>query len=32
VGVEWRYANARNVSIARKPSVALMDAHVGPKY
>ncbi|WP_328870635.1 helix-turn-helix domain containing protein [Streptomyces sp. NBC_00287] len=32
VGVEWRYANARNISIARKVSVALMDTHVGPKY
>ncbi|MEV7419982.1 transcriptional regulator [Streptomyces sp. NPDC089919] len=32
LGVEWRYANARNVSIARKASVALMDAHIGPKY
>ncbi|MFH9007261.1 transcriptional regulator [Streptomyces afghaniensis] len=32
VGVEWKQANACNVSIARKASVALMDAHVGPKY
>ncbi|MFK0127826.1 helix-turn-helix domain-containing protein [Streptomyces nigra] len=32
VGVEWRWANARNVSVARKAAVALMDAHVGPKY
>ncbi|MFB6845737.1 helix-turn-helix domain-containing protein [Streptomyces sp. NPDC056373] len=32
VGVEWKMANARNVSVARKASVALMDAHVGPKY
>ncbi|MFE2142515.1 helix-turn-helix domain-containing protein [Streptomyces sp. NPDC059456] len=32
LGVEWRQANARNVSVARKGSVALMDAHVGPKY
>ncbi|MFJ3444552.1 helix-turn-helix domain-containing protein [Streptomyces sp. NPDC086081] len=32
VGVEWKKANARNISIARKASVALMDAHVGPKY
>ncbi|MBW1599575.1 helix-turn-helix domain-containing protein [Streptomyces sp. JJ38] len=37
VGVEWR-ASARhggsgvNVSVARRASVALMDAHVGPKY
>ncbi|WP_328503574.1 helix-turn-helix domain containing protein [Streptomyces sp. NBC_00457] len=32
VGVEWRQANARNISIARKASVALMDTHVGPKH
>ncbi|MFD3479322.1 transcriptional regulator [Streptomyces sp. NPDC058695] len=32
VGVEWRQANHRNISIARKASVALMDTHVGPKY
>ncbi|MGW0370535.1 transcriptional regulator [Streptomyces coeruleorubidus] len=32
VGVEWKQANARNISVARKASVALMDAHVGPKY
>ena len=32
VGVEWKKANARNISVARKASVALMDAHVGPKY
>jgi hypothetical protein len=32
VGVEWKKANAHNVSVARKASVALMDAHVGPKY
>ncbi|GGX60950.1 transcriptional regulator [Streptomyces fructofermentans] len=32
LGVEWRQANARNVSVARKASVALMDVHVGPKY
>lgn len=32
VGVEWRQANPRNISIARKASVALMDTHVGPKY
>ncbi|MER6290741.1 helix-turn-helix domain-containing protein [Streptomyces sviceus] len=32
VGVDWKLANARNVSIARKASVALMDTHVGPKY
>ncbi|MBA2812023.1 helix-turn-helix domain-containing protein [Streptomyces sp. KM273126] len=36
VGVEWtvlaRGSDPFNVSIARKASVALMDAHVGPKY
>ncbi|MET7602265.1 transcriptional regulator [Streptomyces avermitilis] len=32
VGVEWKQANASNISVARKASVALMDAHVGPKY
>ncbi|MFD0374741.1 transcriptional regulator [Streptomyces sp. NPDC127112] len=36
VGVQWtilaRGSGPLNVSIARKESVALMDAHVGPKY
>ncbi|MFI6447017.1 hypothetical protein [Kitasatospora sp. NPDC050543] len=36
VGVQWkavtRSSGAVNVSIARKDSVALMDAHIGPKY
>ncbi|MGE7388276.1 transcriptional regulator [Streptomyces sp. NPDC004126] len=36
VGVQWtvlaRGGDPFNVSIARKESVALMDAHVGPKY
>jgi hypothetical protein len=32
VGVDWKQANHRNVSIARKASVALLDLHVGPKY
>ena len=32
VGVDWKQANNRNISIARKASVALMDTHVGPKY
>ncbi|MFG2663304.1 helix-turn-helix domain-containing protein [Streptomyces sp. NPDC048387] len=36
VGVQWtvlaRGSDPFNVSIARKGSVALMDAHVGPKY
>jgi hypothetical protein len=32
LGVDWKAANHRNISIARKASVALMDTHVGPKY
>ncbi|MGW2597262.1 transcriptional regulator [Streptomyces klenkii] len=32
VGVAWKQANRFNVSVARKASVALMDAHIGPKY
>ncbi|MFD8206385.1 helix-turn-helix domain-containing protein [Streptomyces sp. NPDC059695] len=36
VGVDWKAANqsrtAQNISVARKASVALMDAHVGPKH
>ncbi|MFJ8543163.1 helix-turn-helix domain-containing protein [Streptomyces sp. NPDC093586] len=36
VGVEWttlaRGSDPFNISVARKASVALMDAHVGPKY
>ncbi|WP_326696985.1 transcriptional regulator [Streptomyces sp. NBC_01754] len=32
VGVEWKRANKHNISVARRASVALMDAHVGPKY
>lgn len=32
VGVEWRYSNSRNISVAKKNSVALMDHHVGPKF
>ncbi|GAB2774262.1 hypothetical protein GCM10027073_03740 [Streptomyces chlorus] len=32
VGVEWRQPSPRNVSVAKKASVALMDLHVGPKY
>lgn len=36
VGVQWtvlaRGSDPFNVSIARKESVALMDAHIGPKY
>ncbi|MFF5443720.1 helix-turn-helix domain-containing protein [Streptomyces sp. NPDC012888] len=32
LGVEWKQTNAYNISVARRASVALMDAHVGPKY
>ncbi|MGX1473840.1 UNVERIFIED_CONTAM: hypothetical protein RKD50_002648 [Streptomyces canus] len=32
VGVDWKQPNKRNISIARKASVALMDTHVGPKH
>ncbi|MET9590290.1 transcriptional regulator [Streptomyces sp. NPDC006516] len=36
VGVEWttlaRGSTPLNISVARRASVALMDAHVGPKY
>ncbi|MCX4667919.1 helix-turn-helix domain containing protein [Streptomyces sp. NBC_01381] len=32
LGVSWRPANPRNISVARKDSVALMDTHIGPKY
>ncbi|WP_443057899.1 helix-turn-helix domain-containing protein [Streptomyces sp. KLMMK] len=36
VGVEWttlaRGSDPFNISVARKASVALMDAHIGPKY
>ncbi|GGU83996.1 hypothetical protein GCM10010211_57500 [Streptomyces albospinus] len=36
VGVAWKPARqsrrAENISVARKASVALMDAHIGPKY
>lgn len=36
LGVEWRHCDRAgrryNVSVARRASVALMDAHVGPKY
>ncbi|MGY1452951.1 hypothetical protein [Streptomyces sp. SS8] len=35
LGVEWRAVRrptgAYNVSVARRASVALMDAHIGPK-
>ncbi|MFC8080782.1 helix-turn-helix domain-containing protein [Streptomyces sp. NPDC057307] len=32
LGVSWRKANARNISVAKTASVALMDTHVGPKH
>ncbi|MFE6893260.1 transcriptional regulator [Streptomyces sp. NPDC057694] len=32
VGVAWKQANSRNISIARKEAVALLDHHVGPKH
>ncbi|MGW1228503.1 transcriptional regulator [Streptomyces sp. NPDC001478] len=32
LGVEWKATNGKNISVARRASVALMDAHVGPKY
>ncbi|MEV5605874.1 helix-turn-helix domain-containing protein [Streptomyces sp. NPDC052299] len=32
LGVEWKDTNGKNISVARRASVALMDAHVGPKY
>ncbi|MFD8807773.1 helix-turn-helix domain-containing protein [Streptomyces sp. NPDC059597] len=36
LGITWTVLNRDgkpyNISVARKPSVALMDAHVGPKY
>ncbi len=36
LGVEWkhctRHGKLYNISVAKRASVALMDAHVGPKY
>lgn len=32
VDVEWKQANQKNISVAKRASVALMDLHVGPKY
>ncbi|MEV0925481.1 helix-turn-helix domain-containing protein [Streptomyces spongiicola] len=36
LGVEWkectRHGRSYNISVARRESVALMDAHIGPKY
>ena len=31
LGIEWRIMNAFNISVARRESVAILDAHVGPK-
>ncbi|WTW94365.1 transcriptional regulator [Streptomycetaceae bacterium NBC_01309] len=32
LGVAWKRTNHKNISVARRDSVALMDLHVGPKY
>jgi hypothetical protein len=32
LGVEWRFARPDVISVAKKESVALLDAFVGPKY
>lgn len=32
LGVDWKQANAWNISVARRASVALMDEHIGAKY
>lgn len=32
LGIEWRYNNRNTISIARRNSVAALDAFVGPKY
>jgi hypothetical protein len=31
LGIEWRQMNARNISVARRESVARLDEFVGPK-
>jgi hypothetical protein len=31
LGIEWRRMNARNISVARRESVARMDEFIGPK-
>jgi hypothetical protein len=31
LGVKWRQANSRNLSVARRESVEILDRHVGPK-
>ncbi|GGO81562.1 transcriptional regulator [Wenjunlia tyrosinilytica] len=32
LGIPWKRANARNVSVARREAVAVMDEHIGPKH
>lgn len=32
LGIDWKRPNAWNISVAKRASVALMDAHIGPKY
>ncbi|MGH8791114.1 MAG: hypothetical protein ACRDXX_00505 [Stackebrandtia sp.] len=31
VGVEWRWNNCKNLSVAKRDSVALLDGFIGPK-
>ena len=31
LGVRWTQSNHRNISVAHRPSVAVLDEHVGPK-
>jgi hypothetical protein len=31
LGIEWRQMNARNISVARRDSVARLDEFIGPK-
>jgi hypothetical protein len=31
LGIEWQQMNARNISVARRDSVACLDRFVGPK-
>lgn len=31
LGVEWRQNNARNLSVAKRASVAILDEFIGPK-
>jgi hypothetical protein len=32
LGVDWRQMNARNISVARRDSVARLDEFIGPKH